>query len=194
MNTSDNGIDGSQSNQVFYGLEDIAAAPMVSTVAPRKWQFLNRLLNRHVLFWLVVVCVVGGGVFTVANPAIIVTVLLENPQFSERLVKALAKHPDAQNMLRGPVGPQGPAGPPGPKGDAGTVGVAGSLGVMSKARNETCQQICDLSGKNCLGGTYQATNGGYPLQTSCDTPMSPEKAFSCECRARTEPATKVGVQ
>jgi hypothetical protein len=151
---------------------------------------------------------VEKAVVKAADPKAISVQLVENPKFIEQLAGAIVKTLEASVSLRGlpgergptgpsgargepgPEGPQGkpgPAGPRGPKGDVGDRGPKGEPGPQGATvsiRNETCQQICDRSGKDCSAGTYQGIGGSPPLWVSCETPMASDKPFGCQCTAR----------
>ena len=134
--------------------------------------------------------------------------LPENPNLIEQLTLSIAKSPEASSTLHspqgksGPIGPPGPAGevgprglqgPPGPQGeqgpkgeagDAGPRGLRGPKGKAIIAQNENCQQICGRSKKSCKNGTYQAPGGNFLMDVSCETPMNPDKIFTCNCVTR----------
>ena len=137
--------------------------------------------------------------------------LPENPYFIEQLTLAIAKSPEASSALHGPQGESGPIGPPGPagevgprglqgtpgpqgaqgaqgpKGETGDTGPPGPRGLKGKAisaRNESCQQICARSKKDCKNGSYKALGGDFLMDVSCETPMNPDKAFTCNCVTR----------
>jgi hypothetical protein len=131
-----------------------------------------------------------------------------NPKFIEQLTLSIEKNPEATSALQGPqgesgpiglsgpageVGPSGLEGPPGtqgeqgPKGDAGDAGPRGLRGQKGEsiiAHNENCQQICGRSKKSCKNGTYQAPGGNFLMDVSCETPMNPDKIFTCNCVTR----------
>ncbi|MDH3830954.1 MAG: collagen-like protein [Gammaproteobacteria bacterium] len=131
-----------------------------------------------------------------------------NPKFVEELTISIAKNPEATSALHGPPGNTGPAGPPGPagevgprglqgppglqgtqgpKGEAGATGPRGLRGAKGEAiisQNENCQQICGRSKKSCKNGNYQAPGGDFLMNVSCETPMNPDKIFTCNCVTR----------
>lgn len=96
----------------------------------------------------------------------------------------------------GPPGPAGPAGPPGPPGPAGAQGSKGEPGKTGPrgpkgktgssilAYNESCRQICSRSSKDCKNGSYQALGVDAWVIVSCETPMNPDKVFTCNCSTR----------
>src|SRR5690348_14449416 len=110
---------------------DISFSPAGSMPASQNQNSLFRSSPRHRPFvWVIAIIVaiglvVGLGilgkialdrmVLAAVNPQAVAAQLVDNPQLSARLIKALAANPEAQNVLRGP---QGPMGPPGPKGDS----------------------------------------------------------------------------
>ena len=137
--------------------------------------------------------------------------LPENPNFIAQLTLSIAKNPVASSALHGPQGEPGPIGPPGPagevgprglpgppgpqgpqgpqgtKGETGNTGARGPRGLKGEvitARNESCQQICGRSNKDCKNGSYQAPGGNFLMDVSCVTPMNPDKAFTCNCVTR----------
>ena len=134
-----------------------------------------------------------------------------NPKFIEQLTLSIEKNPEASSTLHGPQGKSGPIGPPGPAGevgppglqgqpgqpgpqgeqgpkgeagDAGPRGLRGPKGGAIIAQNENCQQICGRSKKSCKNGTYQAPGGNFLMDVSCETPMNPDKIFTCNCVTR----------
>jgi len=134
--------------------------------------------------------------------------LPKNPYFIEQLMLAIEKRTETSSALHssrgkiGPIGPPGPAGevgprglqgPPGPQGeqgpkgeagDAGPRGLRGPKGEAIIAQNENCQQICGRSRKDCKNGSYQAPGGNFLMDVSCETPMNPDKIFTCNCVTR----------
>mgnify|MGYP001819110283 CR=1 FL=1 len=134
--------------------------------------------------------------------------LPKNPYFIEQLMLAIDKSSGASSALHGPRGKAGPAGPPGPAGEVGPQGLQGPPGPQGAqgpkgdpgetgprglrglkgasvmARNENCQQICSRSGKDCKNGSYQAPGGDFIMHVSCETPMNPDKLFTCNCVTR----------
>jgi hypothetical protein len=131
-----------------------------------------------------------------------------NPKFIEQLTLSIEKNPEATSALHGPQGMSGPMGPPGPagevgppgpqglpgpqgeqgpKGEAGDAGPRGLRGPKGKAviaQNENCQQICARSQKSCKNGQYKAPGGDFLMDVSCETPMNPDKIFTCNCITR----------
>jgi hypothetical protein len=137
--------------------------------------------------------------------------LPEDPNFIQQLTLSIANSPEASSALHGPqgksgpigppgpageVGPRGPEGPPGPPGPQGTQGPKGEPGVAGPqgpkglkgdaiiAHTESCQQICARSGKDCNNGSYQAPGEDFIMVVSCETPMNPDKVFTCNCITR----------
>jgi hypothetical protein len=131
-----------------------------------------------------------------------------NPKFIEQLTLSIEKNPEATSALHGPQGESGPIGPPGPAGEVGPSGLEGPPGTQGEqgpkgeagdagprglrgqkgesiiAHNENCQQICGRSKKSCKNGNYQALGGNFLMDVSCETPMNPDKIFTCNCVTR----------
>ena len=134
--------------------------------------------------------------------------LPENPYFIKQLTLSIAKSPEVLSALHGSQGESGPIGPPGPAGEVGPRGLQGSPGPQGDqgaqgpkgetgdtgppgprglkgtaitVRNESCQQICARSNKGCRKGSYQAFGGDILMDVSCETPMNPDRAFTCNC-------------
>jgi len=134
--------------------------------------------------------------------------LPKNPYFIEQLRLAIEKSSESSSALHGPRGKAGPVGPPGPAGEVGPPGLQGPPGPQGEqgpkgetgdagprglrgpkgdaiiAQNENCQQICGRSRKDCKNGTYQAPGGKFLMDVSCETPMNPDKIFTCNCDTR----------
>ena len=134
--------------------------------------------------------------------------LPKNPYFIEQLMLAIEKGSAGSSALHGPRGRSGPPGPPGPAGEVGPRGLPGPPGPQGEqgpkgepgeagprglrgpkgdaiiARNENCQQICGSSRKDCKNGSYQALGVDAWVIVSCETPMNPDKVFTCNCSTR----------
>lgn len=162
---------GSAASLGFARVKMLLAIAVILLVAVGLWQLGGQLLQTVVM--------------EVVDHEVIATHLVEDPAFADRVARAITDNPEAVDALRGPRGAQGPAGipgPPGPSGARGPEGVKGQAGNSAQVRNETCGDICNRTGKACVNGQYpDATNEFGYVTISCDTPVSHEHLFSCEC-------------